>query len=153
VDPKTQRASWIVGDQKTTVYDTGIANLTRDESPILIHFGKDRTQEWLLVRIQEKDATTAPAPKKEDAPAPADGDNIARVMVIVPADAEVSFDGTRTTLTGTERTFKTPPLEKGSNYYYSVRARWTQDGRPVEQTRKVMVKAGAKVRVDFTSPP
>ena len=47
VDKKTQRASWVVGEQKEVVYDTGIANLTKDESPLLIHFGKERTQQWL----------------------------------------------------------------------------------------------------------
>jgi hypothetical protein len=56
VDRKTQRASWIVGDQKSIVYDTSIANLTKDESPLLIHFGKDKTQQWLLVRVKDSDA-------------------------------------------------------------------------------------------------
>ncbi len=48
--------------------------------------------------------------------------------------------------------YNTPPLQEGSNYSYSVRARWTQDGTPVEQTRTVPFKAGSKVTVDFTSP-
>jgi uncharacterized protein (TIGR03000 family) len=74
------------------------------------------------------------------------------VTVIVPADAEVSFDGTRTSQTGTRRSFKTPPLKPGSSFYYTVRARWTRDGKPIDQTRKVVVKAGASVRVDFTKP-
>jgi uncharacterized protein (TIGR03000 family) len=152
VDKKTQRASWIVGDQKTTVYDTGIYNLTKEESPLLIHFGKERTQEWLLVRVEEKDAQAPPAEKEVETPAPVDGEGIARVTVVVPADAEVFFDGTATTLTGTERTFHTPPLKEGSSFYYTVRARWTEDGKPVEQTRKVVVKAGDQLRVAFPSP-
>jgi uncharacterized protein (TIGR03000 family) len=77
---------------------------------------------------------------------------IARVTVTVPADAAVYFDGVPTTETGTERTYKTPPLKKGTNFYYSLRARWTENGQPVDRTRKVIVKAGAHVRVDFTSP-
>jgi uncharacterized protein (TIGR03000 family) len=51
-----------------------------------------------------------------------------------------------------ERVFVTPPLDVGSSYTYSIRARWTEDGKPVEQTRNVPVKTGAQVRVDFTSP-
>jgi len=51
VDPKTQRASWYVGDNKNTVAETGIYNLTKDQSPVLIHFGADRTEEYLLVRL------------------------------------------------------------------------------------------------------
>jgi hypothetical protein len=51
VDKKTQRVAWIVGDNKKTVFDTGLYNLTKDEAPTLVHFGKDRTQNWLLVRL------------------------------------------------------------------------------------------------------
>jgi len=152
VDKKTQRASWIVGDQKTTVYDTGISNLTKQESPLLIHFGKERTQEWLLVRIQDKDAQTPPAAKDISLPAPDAQAGIAHITVVVPPDADVFFDGTPMTATGAIRSYSSPPLEKGANYSYSIRARWTEDGRSVEQTRKVGIKAGAQVRVDFTSP-
>jgi uncharacterized protein (TIGR03000 family) len=150
VDQKTQRACWTIGDQKTTVYDTGIFNLTKEESPLLIHFGKDRTQQWLLVRLQEKDAKAPPAPAEVAAPAP--GDAPATITLLVPADAQVFFDGHLTTQTGTERVYVTPPLERGSTFNYSIRARWTENGRPVEQTRRVPITAGARVRVDFTSP-
>ena len=51
VDKKTQRVAWTMGDNKSTVVDTGLANLTKDEGPALLHFGKDRTEEWLLVRL------------------------------------------------------------------------------------------------------
>jgi hypothetical protein len=54
VDKKTQRVSWTMGDNKSTVIDTGLANLTKDEAPALMHIGKDRTQEWLLVRLKNK---------------------------------------------------------------------------------------------------
>jgi hypothetical protein len=52
VDPKTQRAAWTIGKNKNTVFETGINNLTRDETPVLVHFGKDRSQQWLLVRVE-----------------------------------------------------------------------------------------------------
>jgi uncharacterized protein (TIGR03000 family) len=152
VDKKTQRASWTVGDQKTTVYDTSIANLTKEESPVLIHFGKDRTQEWMLVRVQEKDSQTPPAPQKVEAPVSTSAPSVARFTIVVPADAELTVDGIPTTVSGTERSFNSPPLDKGFDYAYTIRARWTQDGAPVEQTRKVSFKAGSQVRVDFTNP-
>jgi uncharacterized protein (TIGR03000 family) len=152
VDQNTQRASWVVGDQKTTVYDTGIANLTKDESPLLIHFGSERTQQWLLVRINESDARPPDAPLVEATPVQASGDDTATITVTVPADAEVYFDGVETTETGPERQFVTPPLAKGTKYSYSIRAVWTEDGRPVEKTRKVSFQAGSQVRVDLTSP-
>jgi hypothetical protein len=54
VDKKTQRVAWTVGDNKTTVFDTGLYNLTKDQAPALVHFGKNRTQEWLLVRLKNQ---------------------------------------------------------------------------------------------------
>jgi hypothetical protein len=58
VDKKTQRVAFTVGDNKDTVVETGLYNLTKDEAPALMHFGKDRTEQWLLVRMdKEKDAT------------------------------------------------------------------------------------------------
>jgi hypothetical protein len=52
VDKKTQRAAWIVGDKKDTVYETGVGNLSQAETTMLVHFGKDRTQQWTLVRLE-----------------------------------------------------------------------------------------------------
>jgi hypothetical protein len=53
VDKKTQRAAWTIGDNKENVIETGIFNLTKDEAPALIHFGKDKTEQWLLVRLKQ----------------------------------------------------------------------------------------------------
>jgi hypothetical protein len=53
VDKQTQRLSWTVGDNKSTVGETGIYNLTMDEAPALIHIGKDKTQQWTLVRMKQ----------------------------------------------------------------------------------------------------
>lgn len=53
VDKQSQRAAWTVGDRKTIVYEAGIANLTKAETTMLIHYGKDKTQQWILVRIPE----------------------------------------------------------------------------------------------------
>ncbi len=65
VDKKSQRAAWTVGDNKSTVYETGIYNLTKDQTPILIHFGKDRTQQWLLVRMKQPASAEEPKPEGE----------------------------------------------------------------------------------------
>ena len=53
VDKKTQRAAWTVGKNKNTVCETGVFNLTQDEAPALLHIGKDKTQQWLLVRLKQ----------------------------------------------------------------------------------------------------
>jgi len=53
VDEKTQRAAWTIGDKKNTVLETGIFNLTKDETPVLVHFGDQKTQQWLMVRLNK----------------------------------------------------------------------------------------------------
>jgi uncharacterized protein (TIGR03000 family) len=72
--------------------------------------------------------------------------------VRVPARAELWFDGVRTRQAGAQRLFRSPPLEAGRQYHYTVTARWRQAGRPVERTRQVNVGAGARVLLDFTRP-
>jgi hypothetical protein len=51
VDKESQRAAWTVGDKKDTVYEAGLGNLSQPETSVLIHKGKERTQQWLLVRL------------------------------------------------------------------------------------------------------
>jgi hypothetical protein len=58
VDKKTQRACWTVGKNTKTVMETGLYNLTKDEAPALIHFGADRTEQWMLVRIKKDDQSS-----------------------------------------------------------------------------------------------
>jgi hypothetical protein len=53
VDKKTQRAAWSIGEKKDVVFEAGIANLTRDETPILVHYGSDNTQQFTLVRMEQ----------------------------------------------------------------------------------------------------
>jgi hypothetical protein len=39
------------------VFEAGIENLTKDQTPVLVHFGADRTQQWLLVRVQQPEGS------------------------------------------------------------------------------------------------
>lgn len=52
VDKKTQRAAWSLGENKSTVMETGLYNLTQDESQVLVHFGTSKDQTWYMVRMQ-----------------------------------------------------------------------------------------------------
>ncbi|MFH0957306.1 MAG: hypothetical protein V1897_01245 [Pseudomonadota bacterium] len=63
VDKKSQRAAWTFADGKNTdiIMETGIYNLTQDQTEALVHFGKDKTQQWLMVRLNEPEDK-----KKED---------------------------------------------------------------------------------------
>jgi uncharacterized protein (TIGR03000 family) len=77
----------------------------------------------------------------------------ALLRVRVPADAEVWISDEPTRQRGELRRFVTPPLEAGRNQGYTVRARWTEGGRPVERTEVVRVHPGDRLMVDFLSPP
>jgi hypothetical protein len=54
LDKETQRVAWKIDGQPDTVYDTGLYNLTLDESTLLVHFGKDRTEQYKLFRVQQE---------------------------------------------------------------------------------------------------
>ena len=58
IDKKNMRAAWIVGSNKNIVYDTGLANLLKDQSPILVHLNKDKTEQWTLVKLQQSKKET-----------------------------------------------------------------------------------------------
>lgn len=73
----------------------------------------------------------------------------AYVRVQVPADAEVWFEGQKTQQRGSDRLFVSPPLKADTNYTYDIRARWMDNGREVEQTRTVHVRAGTEKEVNF----
>jgi hypothetical protein len=53
VDKKTQRAAWTIGKKKDRVFEAGIYNLTQSELPVLIHLGPERTQQMMLVRVEQ----------------------------------------------------------------------------------------------------
>src|SRR5262249_12241743 len=52
-DKKPQRAAGTIGKTKDRVFEAGLYNLTQSECPVLVHFGTDRTQQWLLVRVEQ----------------------------------------------------------------------------------------------------
>lgn len=79
-------------------------------------------------------------------------DDKAHVRVVVPTAAQVWFDGDSTSQAGSLREFVSPPLSSEGTYSYEIRARWMENGTPMEQTRRVTVRAGALTTVDFTRP-
>ena len=72
------------------------------------------------------------------------------VTVRVRVDAEVWLGGQKTRQPGTLRQFVSPPLTPNQDYTYEVRARWTEGGKEVVQTRRIAVSAGSWKTVDFT---
>jgi len=69
VDKNTPRAVWSFADGKNTdiIMETGIYNLTQDQTEALVHFGKDKTQRWLMVRLGQP-GEDKQAEKKDETP-------------------------------------------------------------------------------------
>ena len=84
----------------------------------------------------------------KDTPAPS---ATATVTVTVPEGATVYVEGQALkTQTGTTRQFVSPPLTPGKAYTYDIRATWTgPDGKKVERTVSVDIRAGARESVAF----
>jgi hypothetical protein len=61
VDPQTQRVAFTIGKDPNTVFETGLYNLTQQETPVLVHFGPTKTATYLFARL--------PEPKEADQPA------------------------------------------------------------------------------------
>ncbi len=103
----------------------------------------------------DQNNTDSPSNAQSNVPPMADaGTGVAApvsVSVRVPANAEVWFNGSKTTQTGARREFRSPPVPPGDGYGYEIRARWQSPNGTVDQTRTVRVRAGQHVIVDFAA--
>jgi uncharacterized protein (TIGR03000 family) len=76
------------------------------------------------------------------------------MILKVPSAAELWFNGTKTAQQAKAvRHFVTPALDPGQDYSYDIRVRWTDDGQPVEQTRRVLVRAGDRMTLNLMDLP
>jgi uncharacterized protein (TIGR03000 family) len=69
------------------------------------------------------------------------------ILVTVPADTKVTFNGWTSSSNSTTRRFKTPTLEPGKEYAYTLRAEVVRDGQTLVQTHQVVVRAGQETEV------
>lgn len=53
LDKKTQRISFTLGQNKGTVFDTTLADLTKQDAPVLVHYSATNTQPMMLVRLEQ----------------------------------------------------------------------------------------------------
>jgi len=92
-------------------------------------------------------------PPQEGAPvdpaAASSGDGTALVVVTVPPNAEVWWNGTRSSQGGDSRRFRTAPLP-ADGAKQTFQARWSgPDGQPVTQSRDVQVTPNGTFTVNF----
>jgi uncharacterized protein (TIGR03000 family) len=101
--------------------------------------------------------TTAPygeplAPPVEEKKSKKEGTMLstkAKLVVELPANAKLYIDDKPMKNVAGVRSFNTPALEPGQAYYYLVRVETVRDGKPVSETRRVIVRAGQIARADF----
>jgi uncharacterized protein (TIGR03000 family) len=95
-----------------------------------------------------------PTPPKKDGEKPKEGEvslSRAKLVVEVPADAKLYIDDQLMKTTSSKRVFSTPTLAQGQAYYYEVRVEVVRDGKPVSETKRVIVRAGEEARANFAS--
>jgi uncharacterized protein (TIGR03000 family) len=99
-------------------------------------------------------ATTVALPNRQYYPAETLTDTKAAgfVLRLPDANAEVWFENQKTKQQGTLRQYVSGSLEMNSIYTFHIRARWMENGRPVEQTRNIDARSGQQIVVDFTAP-
>ena len=73
----------------------------------------------------------------------------ATIHVTLPANARLTFDGAATKTTSADRTFVTPPLEKGKEFQYTLKAHFTQGDNAVTVERQIVVRAGQETDVSL----
>jgi hypothetical protein len=70
VDKDTQRVAMRLGESETVVAETGLYNLTQEEAPVLVHFGTEKAETWLFVRLDVPDGIDDEGALADDVPAP-----------------------------------------------------------------------------------
>jgi hypothetical protein len=56
IDEDSQRAAWTFAGKTSPIVETGIQNLTMNETQVLVHFDGGETKTYLLVRVENPEA-------------------------------------------------------------------------------------------------
>jgi uncharacterized protein (TIGR03000 family) len=93
-----------------------------------------------------------PAPAGTTTPPPSDVrlPGAATIVVSLPEGAKLMVDGAATRSTAAVRTFSTPNLNAGQNYFYTLTAEIVRDGQKLTATEQVTVRANETSNVSFS---
>ena len=76
----------------------------------------------------------------------------AKLIIEKPVDAKLFVDNIPIAADTASKTFTTPELAPAQAYYYMVRIEMTREGKPVSETRRVIVRAGETATESFREP-
>jgi uncharacterized protein (TIGR03000 family) len=79
--------------------------------------------------------------------------NSAILVVNVPEDATLSLNDQPSHSTARVRKFVTPPLGQDGEYYYTLKAEANRDGKVLQTTKRVTVRAGQRSEVTLEFGP
>ena len=99
--------------------------------------------------------TVAPVKKEmpaEKIPAPGKAAAPGALIITLPADARLTIDDQPTRSTDAERRFFTPPLERGKDFYYTLKAEVVRNGQTFSAVQTVTVRSGEETRVSIDIP-
>jgi uncharacterized protein (TIGR03000 family) len=80
------------------------------------------------------------------------GGTPAKLVIEKPVDAKLFVDNIPVAAEAASKTFTTPELDPAMAYYYMVRIEMTREGKPVSETRRVIVRAGETATETFREP-
>jgi len=106
----------------------------------------------------ENPGPNVPVPEPPEATSPTTGvapprNDGGRIDIFVPAEARVVINGLETKSTGQHREYVSYGLKAGLTYKYEIRAQIVRQGKRIEDTRTVYLRAGALERVAFSFEP
>jgi uncharacterized protein (TIGR03000 family) len=73
----------------------------------------------------------------------------ATIIVKLPAQARLTINGAPTNTTSSKRVFRSPALQRGKVYYYTLKASLRRNGKAITARKRVSVKAGRVTTVSF----
>jgi uncharacterized protein (TIGR03000 family) len=121
---------------------TRTANYSDSTGYVYINAAASDTVTYSTSGYRPGDATNAP--KGSEMPA--------RLRIAIPSErADVWIEGEKSEQSKRVQEYVSPPLAPGKQYYYAVRARWTDPaGKQVERTKAFPIIPGQPVFLDFT---
>ncbi len=75
----------------------------------------------------------------------------ATIRVELPEDARLTFDGESTSSIGPRRLFVSPPLLRGKEFTYTLRAERMRGDKSVVASKTITIRAGEETQVDLRS--